>query len=67
MSRLRDIAVQVINGIVPLSADELAEERIKVCEECTHFKKLLRQCDLCGCFLDLKVKILNAQCPAQKW
>lgn len=67
MSRLREIAIQVINGIVPLSTDELAEERMKVCEVCPHLKKLLNQCDLCGCFLDLKVKVLSAQCPIQKW
>ena len=67
MSRLREIALQVIDGIIPLSTDELAAERMKLCEECPQFKKLLRQCDLCGCFLDMKVKVLNAQCPIQKW
>lgn len=67
MSRLRDIAIQVINGIVPLSSEELAEERMKVCDVCPHLKKMLTQCELCSCFLELKTKVLSARCPIEKW
>jgi hypothetical protein len=67
MSKLRDIAEKALQGLIPISPEELAEERIKLCEECPHFKALLRQCDLCGCFLDLKTKLLNARCPINKW
>lgn len=67
VSRLREIAIQVINRVVPLTADELAVERIKVCEECEHFAHLARQCKLCWCFCDLKTKVAEAQCPAGKW
>jgi len=67
MSKLRDIAEKVIGGIIPLSEDELAVERLKVCKECPHVTRLFTQCDLCGCFLELKVKILSARCPINKW
>ena len=67
MSQLRDIAVGIIQGKLPaFSNDELARERLKVCAECPHFT-LTRQCRLCYCFMDLKTKLLEAQCPAGKW
>lgn len=64
---LKDIAKDLIAGKLRLSEDELASERIKVCEQCPHFKKMARQCELCGCFLDLKTKVLHASCPVEKW
>lgn len=67
MSSLKDIARDVIAGKLQLSAKELAEERMKVCKTCPAFKKMTRQCSLCGCFLDLKTKILKAECPIQRW
>ena len=64
---LRQIAKDLIQGKLQLSEAELAHERIKVCESCPEFKKLARQCKLCGCFCDMKVKVLNASCPIEKW
>lgn len=32
-----------------------AKRRIIVCEKCEHFNKTLRTCELCGCFMDIKV------------
>lgn len=65
---LRDIAVKLMKGELPALAEgELAQERIKMCQECMHFRRLAHQCDLCGCFLDLKTKLLEATCPINKW
>lgn len=66
MSRLKEIAKQAINGIIPLSNEELAVERMKVCEECEHFSTM-RRCGLCGCFMDFKVKMLHSECPKDLW
>ena len=67
-AKLREIAVKLIKGELPaFSDDTLAQERLKVCEACPEFAKVSRQCKLCWCFLDLKVKLLEAQCPADKW
>lgn len=66
-SKLREIAIKVIKGVVPLSSEELATERMKVCVECEHFARFSTQCRLCWCFLDLKTKVLNAECPAGHW
>ena len=64
---LRQIAKDLIQGKLQLSQSELAHERIKVCEACPEFTKISRQCKLCGCFCDMKVKVLLAECPAEKW
>jgi Family of unknown function (DUF6171) len=68
MSHLRKIAIGLLKGeLPPLAEGELAGERLKVCEECPHFRHLARQCSLCSCFLDLKTKLLEATCPVEKW
>lgn len=65
---LRDIAIKVLNGeLPPLAEGELARERMKMCEECIQFRKHIRQCAMCGCFLDLKTKLLGAKCPIDIW
>lgn len=66
-SKLREIAIKVINGVVPLSTGELAAERMKVCESCEFMAHFSTQCKLCWCFLELKTKVLDAECPAGKW
>lgn len=66
-SKLRAIAIQVINGLVPLSTNELAAERQKVCDDCEYLARMLNQCKLCWCFMDMKTKVLNAECPSGKW
>jgi hypothetical protein len=65
---LKDIAKKILSGELPkISSTEIAAERLKLCEGCEHMAKLSRQCNLCGCFLDLKVKLLEASCPIDKW
>lgn len=65
---LKDIAKGLLSGELPAISDqELSDERLKVCGSCMHFKKLVRQCELCGCFLDLKTKLLQASCPIDLW
>lgn len=65
---LKDIAVKILHGeLPPMAEGELAAERLKVCADCQHMKKMIRQCELCGCWLDLKSKLLEASCPINKW
>lgn len=46
--------------------DEIAKERIAICEQCPMLNAL-RQCDECLCFMDAKTKLPNADCPLGKW
>lgn len=65
---LKDIAVKLLKGeLPPMAEGELATIRLRECEQCVHFKKFIRQCELCGCWLDLKTKLLEASCPIGKW
>lgn len=65
---LRDIAIKLMKGELPPLADgELAEERMKMCRSCPHFRRLSNQCDVCSCFLELKTKLLEARCPIDRW
>ena len=49
---------------------EVFNERIKICKECpfavlNQWKKL--RCLKCGCFMDVKARLQNAECPEKKW
>lgn len=43
------------------------QERYGMCESCEHFRQKTKQCKLCGCFMKMKVKLLEAECPIGKW
>lgn len=58
-----DIFNKNLNNIAPA----IAEERINICQSCEFFVKATRQCKKCGCFMDMKTKLLNAECPVGKW
>lgn len=48
----------------------LKDKRIKICETCEHKKELTKNisiCDLCGCFLDSKVRVEDEECLMHKW
>lgn len=68
MITLKDIAKKLLSGeLPPLAEGELSEERLKMCYACPSFQQVSRQCNICGCFLDLKTKLLQAECPMGKW
>jgi hypothetical protein len=65
---LKEIAKDLLAGKLPsTAAPDLARERMKICQACPEFRKIAVQCELCGCFLELKTKLLEASCPADKW
>jgi hypothetical protein len=65
---LRDIAVKIATGELPaVASQDLKVERLKLCDACQHFSKVLRKCKLCGCWMELKAKLLEARCPIDKW
>ena len=39
-----------------------ANSRYNICKECPHFKPKSKRCELCGCFMKVKTKIIS-----QKW
>lgn len=50
----------------PRSPEELAKDRMDVCRNCPDLGPLF-QCKHCKCFMKLKTKLADAQCPLGKW
>ena len=64
------------NGVTPLDlinpnskhADsELHDSRYSICLSCPELIKMTKQCKQCGCFMNIKTKLLDAKCPIGKW
>jgi hypothetical protein len=51
----------------PRSDQELIEQRLAVCNTCPAFRPKTQRCSKCGCFMQLKSTLLQAQCPIGKW
>jgi len=45
----------------------VAEERMSICNGCDRLIKATKNCKECGCFMTLKTKLPNAECPLGKW
>ncbi len=45
----------------------MAKERFAICLECPHLIQLTKQCKKCGCMMEAKTKLPNAECPIGKW
>lgn len=45
----------------------VADERLKICNECEHFQKDNSRCKKCGCFMNYKSLIMSSSCPINKW
>jgi hypothetical protein len=50
--------------IVP---EEVSQQRFAHCKTCEKFIKLTQMCNVCGCFMPVKVKLQPVSCPIQKW
>jgi len=45
-----------------------AQRRIEICEKCEYFDSRFRMCNLCGCFMDIKVKSAEIDgCYDHRW
>lgn len=67
MSDDKIFTAKVLEKIMPDSVNEQAKSRMEFCEVCDKFNKSQRKCLMCGCYMDLKVFIPDAQCPIKKW
>lgn len=45
----------------------IAQDRMKICNDCEHLYKPTSTCKRCGCFMTLKTKMPNQKCPINKW
>jgi hypothetical protein len=47
--------------------ESVSKERYSICSSCPEFIKSTKQCKKCGCFMALKTKLKDAECPIGKW
>jgi hypothetical protein len=47
----------------------MVNKRKEICLKCENIKKVLgiNTCSKCGCIINIKVEILNTNCPEGKW
>jgi Cu2+-containing amine oxidase len=57
----------IVNPNKEHSTDEEAASRLGICEKCPSLLALTHQCKECGCFMKIKVKLKEAECPLGKW
>ena len=43
------------------------KKRLSICEDCEHYFKPTMQCKICKCFMFMKAKVINTNCPIGKW
>lgn len=46
---------------------DVAKKRLDICMSCPELLKTTIQCKRCGCFMEAKTKLANAECPLEKW
>lgn len=47
--------------------ESIQESRMQICLSCPELTKLTKQCKKCGCFMEFKTRLSNAECPIGKW
>lgn len=57
----------LLNPATEYAQASIAEKRFSICKGCPKLIKATSQCSECLCFMNLKTKILNAECPLHKW
>ena len=50
-----------------IASNSIYEERITICKHCEHYFKPTMQCVICKCFMFMKARVLDTNCPIEKW
>lgn len=46
---------------------DISDARFNICKTCEFLIQDRARCSKCGCFMELKVKLVSAKCPVSKW
>jgi len=52
---------------VLLADSTLVEYRIDQCVGCPHFQAENSRCLKCGCYMNMKTRLVASKCPVGKW
>ena len=67
MSGFAEKVGDAVEGTVISVSSEEKYKRLSICQECDSFKLTTKQCNECGCFMEVKVRIPGMKCPIGKW
>lgn len=56
----------VAKGVI-LAEEEKIKKRIKICTNCEDLNKQDIRCNVCGCYMNVKIRLEAAKCPIDKW
>jgi len=58
-----------VNGLPVDVPDAIFDQRIAVCQGCSHFDRLGGKCNICGCSAKRKMRLSAMKCPlpTPKW
>jgi ribosomal protein L32 len=45
----------------------IQEKRMAICKSCPEYIRFTHQCKKCGCLMNAKTKLADAECPLGKW
>lgn len=62
-----DVITEYKNKGILLASDEKTNFRMNICANCKSFDKTSSRCNLCGCFMNIKVRLDASSCPIKKW
>jgi hypothetical protein len=46
---------------------DVEQRRYTICQQCEHFVHAVKFCNVCKCFMPVKVKLEAVRCPVGKW
>jgi len=47
--------------------DEVYNDRLNICKSCVYYFKPTGSCKVCLCFMKIKARIANQECPQKYW
>ena len=66
-SSLKNASKAFMKGEKVKSTKAEAEARMKICASCEEYIKEENRCNLCGCYMRVKVVVATESCPIKKW
>ena len=56
-----------LKGVWFLADKKTKNNRIYICLNCDKLNTTTRQCEVCGCFILVKIQFKKSKCPESKW
>jgi hypothetical protein len=63
----KSVGQDVVQGNSIFVSEEKRKKRENDCLECSKFNKESKRCHLCGCYMEVKWKFEQSECPISIW